>query len=246
VLSAAGAPAPAWQEHIDELVTVAARGQEVCGSGQVYYRLTPGHELVQYAWAKLPPGMARLKLAGFLEQWRAEVVERNDQRWLLDVRTPSNLWQRCLGRAPRLLVEIVLGGARGSAGQVVPVRVRLEPVDCGRGKAMQVLTELGPQVLSSLQTYLGTQTTRQEQERFPLAQAVHVQSQTAGLAVTGRLRDIGREELSLVLPCSLPHGAVTLTLNRWASPVTIMVPGWVRDCLATGAKVHEAEVRLGG
>src|SRR5439155_26435823 len=111
-------------------------------------------------------------------------------------------------------VEVLLGNGRESVGLVVPVRVRLEPVDCGRGKAVQVLTDLGSAVLISLQNYLNTQSTRQGQERFPLTQTVHVESRAAGLSVTGRLRDIGRAELSLLSPCPLPVGAVKLTLNR--------------------------------
>ncbi len=244
--SAAASVVPAWQQAIDELVHAAGRGQEVHGSGQVYYRLAPGVELVQHAWARLAPGMARLKLAAFREQWRADVLEHDEHRWLAEVRMSAGLLQRYLGRVPGMLVEIVLGKPRGSAGQVVPVRIRLEPLDCARGRAVLVLGELGAALVNSLHTYLGTQSTRQEQERFPLHQPVHVQSRTAGSALSGQLRDIGREGLSLLLSGALPVGAVTLTLNRWASPAVIQVPGWVSDCQPLGDKLYEVEVRLGG
>jgi serine/threonine protein kinase len=237
---------PPWQQAIDELVGVAARGHEIHCVGQVNYRLTPGHEVVQHAWARLPPGMARLKLAGFREQWQADVLKQTEKRWLLDVRTPRSLWQICLGRMPGLLVDLVLGHESESAGPVVPVRIRLQPIDCGRGKAVQVLSDLGPALLSSLHTYLNTQSTRAEQERYPLAQTAHVQSRPAGLSVSVQLRDVGRGGLSLLSPCPLPLGPVTLTLNRWASSATVQVPGCVRDCLPVGDKAHEVEVRLGG
>jgi hypothetical protein len=190
--------------------------------------------------------MARLKLAGFREHWRAEHLHRDEQRWLMEVRAPASLWQRCLGRVRGLLLEVVLGHPRPSAGQVVPVRISLQPLDCGRGKGAQVLADLAPAVLSSLHTYLSTQSTRQGQERYPLAQPVHVQSRAAGLAVSARLRDVGREELALLSPCPLPSGAVTLTLSRWASPNVVQVPGWVRDCVPGSDGQFEVEVCLGG
>jgi hypothetical protein len=246
----AAALAPAWLQALDELIGLAARGQEVRSSGALHYRLLPGVEAVQHAWARLAPGMARLKISSFREQWQAEVLEHGNNRWLLDVRTPGNLLQRCLGRMPGLLVEVVLGSSSESAGHSsgheVPVRIRLEPVDCGRGKGAQVLTELGPAVLAALQTHLGIQCTRQAQERYPLAQPVHVHSRNAGLSVTGRLRDVGREGLSLLTPCPLPVGSVTVTLTRWASTVQFQVPGWARDCRPVGDKLFEVEVRLGG
>jgi serine/threonine protein kinase len=242
---AAPAAAP-WQQVVDELVGVAARGQEVRSAGQVHYRLAPGVEVVQHGWARLAPGMARLKMTSFREQWHAEVLERGEDRWLLDVRTPGTLLQRCLGRMPGLLVEVVLGQASESTGQEVPVRVRLEPVDCGRGKAEQVLTDLGQAVLGSLEKHLSTHGTRQDQERYPLAQQVYVASPAAGVSVTGRLRDVGRNALSLVTPCPLPVGAVTVTLTRWASTAQVQMPGWARGCRPAGDKVFEVEVRLGG
>ncbi len=189
--------------------------------------------------------MGRLKITSFREQWQAEVLARAENRWLLAVRTPAGRVQRWLGRKPGLLVEVVLGSPRESMGQMTPVRVRLEPLECGRGKGEQVLTELGPTLLSSLATYLSSQADRAAQERYPLAQPVHVQSKTGGLSVSCKLKNIGREALALVSPSLLPAGAVTLTLTRWGSLETFRVPGWVRDCLPGEDKKFEVEVGLG-
>jgi hypothetical protein len=189
--------------------------------------------------------MARLKLSGFREQWQAEVLARNENRWVLGVRMPAGMVQRWLGRAPGLLVEVMVGSPRESMGQMTPVRVRLEPLECGRAKAEQVLADLGPNLLSSLATHLNTQADRAGQERYPLAQAVHIQSKMAGLSVTGKVRTIGREALALLSPCAVPAGAVTLTLNRWGSPETFQIPGRVRDCLPAEDKQFHVEVGLG-
>jgi hypothetical protein len=147
--------------------------------------------------------------------------------------------------------------ARDGPTEIYPPRGRVLPAvgpsagaasgqDVLASHQLRVLADLAPAVLSSLHTYLSTQSTRQGQERYPLAQPVHVQSRTAELAVSARLRDIGREELALLSPCQLPFGAVTLTLSRWASPNVVQVPGWVRDCVPGSDNQFEVEVRLGG
>jgi hypothetical protein len=108
-----------------------------------------------------------------------------------------------------------------------------------------MLDEVGPKLLASLQGHLNSHCDAKAQERYPLPQAVKVQSAAGGQSFPGQLRDIGRAGLTFSSPSAVPLGAVTVTLGRWQSPETVQVPGWVRDCLPDG-KRHEVEVAFAG
>src|SRR5262249_23503979 len=107
-----------------------------------------------------------------------------------------------------------------------------------------MLTESGPTVLGSLQTYLHSQTDKASQERYPLNQQVHVLPAGASRSFAARLRDIGRDGLCVICDEAIPEGPATLTLNRWASEQAEQVTGRVVDCLADD-KVFEVEIQLG-
>ncbi|MFO0841380.1 MAG: hypothetical protein U0797_03130 [Gemmataceae bacterium] len=221
---------PDWKFALEELVYAAGRGHLVCSQGQVHFRITHGHSIEHRSWARLAPGMARLKLAGFQEHWKAETVSRTDSSWRLDIRTKSSFMERCLGRTPGLQLEVVLGTPSDPAASRTPLRVTIEPVDCGRGRAEHVLAEFGPAILTSLQSYLNFQGDRAMQERYPLHQLLQVEVPGTGVSVAGRTRDIGLAGLAFTSPVALEPGPVTATTNRWASAATAQIPARVRDC----------------
>ena len=69
-------------------------------------------------------------------------------------------------------------------GDLTPVLISITPLDCSTGKASQLLGELAPTLLTSLQGYLSIQSRREDQERFPLQQVVSWQTPFVGLAIT--------------------------------------------------------------
>jgi len=235
-------PAPSWKEPLEEILLHAGRGHEVRSVGLIHYRLAPAQHLEQRCLARLPTGMARLKLEGFREQWQAEEVHRGDRRTVYQIASKSNLWDRCLGRTPGLQVEIRIGTADNVTG-LSPIRIRLDPVDCNRMRAEQLLGELGPTLLSSLQTYLHSQSEKSSQERFPLTQQLTLQFMGAK-PILATLRDIGRDALCVLSPQPVACGPIQIQMNQWASAVTMTLSGRVVDCFAWDNH-HELEIRLG-
>jgi serine/threonine protein kinase len=234
-----------WRSAIDELVQAAGRGQEIRSAGVVHYRFASGSHIEHRCLARLAPGMARLKMDGFREKWKAESILRSDGRFVMEVPTAGTLLQRCLGRVPGLIVDVCVGAPRERAGNLRPIRITIQPSACGRGQAEQLLSEMGPHLLASLNTYLHSQSDRTAQERFPLGQVVYVQPAAATQGINTQMRDVGRDGLCLYSPSPLPVGAVTLSLNRLGSPVTVQVPGWVRDCFPHEDR-FEVEVAFAG
>jgi hypothetical protein len=185
-------------------------------------------------------------MAGFREQWRAESTVCTETRFVMEVRASGSMLQRCMGRVPGVIVEVCLGSPRENTSNLTPIRVNIQPSAGARGHAEQLLSATGPALLASLQSYLSTQADRSAQERFPCSQTINVQSPASGQAFNATLRDIGRDGLCLYAPSPLPTGAVTLTINRLGSPVTVQIPGWVRDCYAVSDGRYEVEVSFGG
>jgi serine/threonine protein kinase len=233
---------PSWREPLNELLANAGRGQEMRSAGLIHYRLAPAQHLEQRAVARLPAGMVKLKLEGFREQWQATEVSRSDRRVVYQLQSKSNLWDRCLGRAPGLQVEVRIGTTEAISG-LSPVRIRLDPIDCNRTRAEQMLGELGPTLLSSLQTYLHTQSEKAAQERFPLTQQITLQPPGVR-PIVATLRDVGREGLCLISPEPVAVGPLQIQMNQWASPVMMSLPGRVVDCF-TEERTFEVEIRLG-
>jgi serine/threonine protein kinase len=216
----APAATPEWQAALQELVHAAGRPHQLRQRSGVHFLHRADDRLEHRCRALLVPGTARLKLKAFAQQWHAEALSRSADRFVYEVRTPGSFWQRCLGRAPGVQIDIRLLKAEEDQSTLTPLHVVVSPIDCGKGKAGQVLEAVGPALLVSLQHYLQTQSERQDQERFPLVQEVLVC--TCGLGRPGapipaRTRDIGRTGACLLLPAAPPIGLVSLRLHRWAS-----------------------------
>ncbi|MBY0232167.1 MAG: protein kinase [Gemmataceae bacterium] len=230
-----------WKQALADLVAAASRGHEVRADAALPYRMKQGDHIESRAFARLAPGMARLKLTTFRDQWRAEKVAVGENRAVFQIESKAGFWDRCLGRSPAVQVEVCLGTPDEQG--LTPVRIRLEPVECPKGRAEAMLAEMGPRVLSSLATHLGLLGHRNGQERFPLDQPVEVRT-AGGRTVPARLRDIGADGACVKLPEPIPAGPVTMTLQKWASPLTFQAPGRVTGVLPV-EKGAEAEVRLG-
>ncbi len=233
-------PGDDWRPALADLAAAAGRGHVIRSDGALPYRLLPGGHLECRAFARLAPGMAKLKLAGFRDQWRAEKADAGEGRVVFHIEGAATLWDRCMGRSPALQVEICFGPPDNESG-LSPIRIHMMPVECPRSRGETLLAELAPRILSSLVTYLGLIGHKNGQERFPLTQFVRVA--TGAREWQGQLRDIGGEGMCVRLPEAVPACPVTVTLQRWASPLTFNVPGRVLAVFpAEGG--YEAEIVL--
>jgi hypothetical protein len=234
------------RQAIDELVAAAALGQEIRTSGEVFYRVAPGRHIEHRCWARQAVGMTRLKVEAFRDEWRGERIAQTESRITIAVRTNRSLLQRCLGRVPGLVVDVCLGGQRDPASNQTPIRITIKPTSCSRAQGEQLLMEVGPALVTSLQTHVNSQADRADQERFPLTQNVSVYMVASKQTIQAQSRDIGRAGMCLCAPVRCEPGAVTLTLTRRSSAQTVQVSGWVRDSFPTRDGRFEVEVEFSG
>ena len=93
-----------------------------------------------------------------------------------------------MGIRPGLKVAIDI--PQGATGAISEVRVRIEPVGCGREAALAVMEETAPKLLDSLRTYFQAQPERRSQARLPFDQGL------GGVAGVGRLQGRGSRVLA--------------------------------------------------
>jgi len=164
------------------------------------------------------------------------------------MRTTGSLWQRYRGRTPGLRVEVRVGAPREARNGLGPLTVVVEPVDFDRDKAEQALAQAVPRVLLSLQTYLQTQSTHEDQERYPFQQEVHLWpvglDQNLGQLLVARALDISRRGMTLLLPARPPSEAVVIELLRPSTHQNVSAPARIVHVEA-GKDGHEIEVVFG-
>ena len=91
-------------EVLPRLLAGAVGSSELGQHQQLHYVLQPGELLEHRCAARLPQGVARLKLDGFVQQWGAEIVGDSEDQFVLRLGLPGSFWQRCLGAQPGLEV----------------------------------------------------------------------------------------------------------------------------------------------
>jgi serine/threonine protein kinase len=221
------------KEIIAEQVAATAGGWEIRVHGPLRYRVHRGQHssseravedstpaLEHFACGRLVYATVPLKLAGFEAEWKVQPVKAAKEigplpggvlqaaRWQYQLRLSGNFWQRCLGRAPGLLVQIDLAMPHSSTESLTDVVLRVLPRDCHSRRGIELLEEVGPRLVHSLRDHLQLPPDRRGDERVDWVENVQVypvySEREVGEAFTAQTRDISREGLGLDLPCRPP------------------------------------------
>ena len=115
------------RQAINGLVAAAAGDLEVREFQNTRYLLHPGRSLEHQFFARLPPGVGRVRLEGFRQEWRAERLKAADPLSAYLVSLSGGAWRRLLGTQPGLQV-LVNVPPPAPATALTEVTVRVEPV----------------------------------------------------------------------------------------------------------------------
>jgi serine/threonine protein kinase len=173
------APAPADslpepQAVVSQMIAQAAGGFEVCEGAGFRYLLDPGKLLKHSCAARLPAGLAHLKVEAFRQQWNADLVRREGGVFVLDLPAPRTFWHRCFGRQPALRVSLKLTPPRAKNEMLTGVGVEVCPMGCWPQEAVAALAQVGPEIVGSLRATFHAEPERQLQERLPFEHALGV------------------------------------------------------------------------
>ncbi len=186
------------------------------------------------AW--LPPGVARQKLEGFLQQWKARVVQDDEDCMIFHIELPNGSWHWFKKKTqPVLAVEIRLARKLPTLAKLTEVTIRMEYLS-GKKAGNDVLEQVGPAVLESLRTYLLAPPEQRIQERFPFEHPLRIAA-VGPRGETGRPidcmgRDISYGGLSFHAPREPAAPQVniyfTVYLTSTSETAAVSVPALIR------------------
>ncbi len=207
---------------VNELVAFATKGHEVRDKGDIRYLLKPGISIRHQCCARLVPGMVRLKLYPFRDQWRATLTERKaEERFMFQVPLPVSIWQRVTGRLPCLAVEVRCTLPPNENVALADIDVEICPEACGEAQAIDILEKVGPRLLDSLWVCLNATPDRRGNLRLPFeypVQLAPVGDGELGPAIAARTRDVSTLGMSVLMPCRPPWTQVSVLVSLPSRP----------------------------
>ena len=229
---------------VNELVALAGRGRVHRDCGEIRYLLTPGQSIRHQCCARLVPGMIRLKLYSFRDQWRANSVERKgEEKFLFEVPLPVSFWQRVTGRLPCLAVELRCTVPQGENTTLAEVEVEIRPEHCNTAQGADFLEKVGPRLLESIWRCLNATPERRGKLRLPLelpVQLVPATEATPGEALAARTRDISQLGMSLLMASRPPWTQVCVLVSLPSRSEAVSLKArvvHVRECKGSGFEV---------
>jgi hypothetical protein len=229
---------------VNELVALAIQGRKYRELGEIHYLLTPGQSIRHQCCARLLPGMVRLKLLSFRDQWRAPAVEQQgEERFVFHVPLPVSFWQRVTGQLPRLAVELRFNIPQSENAGPAEIEVEIRPEHCGSARGPEFLEKVGPRLVESLWRCLSATPERRSKLRVPLdiaAQVLPAGEGTTGEVLTARTRDVSQLGMSLLMASRPPwtQVCVQVAVPSRAEAVSLKARVvHVRECKGSGFEV---------
>jgi serine/threonine protein kinase len=177
--------------------------------------------------ARLIANNPRASFETFRRQWNAQIVRESDNSLAFQVALPGRFWQRWLGGAPGVLVEIRWSRPRPASTTLPEVTVRVRGADKKTKPDDALIKEVGPLLLESLRSQLEAYPERRNQERVPWPHPVRaaflLAEDTLGETIEGRGKDISLGGMGLYLPRA-PAGSqihIELTTPARGEPVVL-------------------------
>jgi serine/threonine protein kinase len=186
--------------------------------------------VLQCRFPARPQGtLGRASFEVFRRRWNAQVVREGANSLVFQVSLPGRFWQRWLGGAPGLRVEVHWSrpGSAAAAWPEVAVRIRSDEKS---GKADEgLLREVGPLVLDSLRMQVEAQPERRGRERLAWAHPVQALFRLGAHEwsepIDGRGKDLSLTGMGLYLPQVPPGSDVQLLLTTSTHPEPIELLG---------------------
>jgi hypothetical protein len=196
-------PGSSLEHLLPDLLTSAAGPFRLQEHQHIGFVIRPDQSLEHRCAARLPSGVGRLKLSGFMEQWNANLVREDADTFLLRIALPGCFWLRCIGYHPGLEVEVKLLPPRRNI-LLTEVQVVVRPVGCPKGQATSLLNEVGPPLVASLREFLQVHPEQRTQHRLVYSQPLQVMPVQTSLhlaaPIVGQAKDISQTGIGFLLP----------------------------------------------
>jgi serine/threonine protein kinase len=149
-------------------LTAATGALQLAMNGSWHYLIHPNHVLEHRYRVRLIPGVFQLKLQDLEKRWSAKVLRQDDESFICRVPIKQKFWQRCFGGdGGGFEVQIHLQPIAGPAPQLAQAHVRVEPYGPVTAQTAQDVAEIGPEIITSVRSYLGEVNDQRSQVRWP-------------------------------------------------------------------------------
>jgi hypothetical protein len=213
---------PGVDAFVTELILTTANALKICEYNQLRYLILPGNTVEHRCPIRMIPGGLRLKLHDFAKQYTGMVVRQDDSTYQCRIPASRNLWQRCFGGESGMEVHVLLQPLPEPIPQMVEAVVRVHPYGSANARLTNEITQIGPNLIESVRTYLQAEPDQRGRERWPCQQPVHVYpvypDLQVGNAIEGMGKNVSLAGVGLRLPEAVPTEYAYVTFP--AAPIT--------------------------
>jgi serine/threonine protein kinase len=244
--AATGTTSP--RETLSELVKSVAGPVQIHKHGNVRFLLHK-HEMLEHrCLARLFPEIARLKLEGFRQEWKARLVRQEaDDFYVFEVSLAGSFWQRCLKSEPELIVQVRFAQPLGAL-ELTAVTIQVRPSQPHKPLELRALQDIGPSLLATLRSYLQPTPESRTHERFPCHHPLVVRPVFADLnmgePVEGQCKDISLAGMRLWLPQCPPGEQICIHLPSDSDKTSLTTLALVRRAGPCSEGGYELGVRF--
>jgi hypothetical protein len=203
--------------------------------------------------ARVYGAVARIKLEGFRQQWRAKTTHVEPARIVFFVPIGASFWRRCLGRQPSgLEIACHFQQPQTVGAQLTEVTLHVRAVHLDAAESERLIKQVAPLLLDSARSYLQATPERRSLERLPFNEPFQVVAvfpgQANGPGVDCMGKDISMRGVGFITAAGPLADEVLIALRGQASEGPILLPAEVvrRQRRADGQHELGARFAFGG
>ena len=167
-----------------------------------------GDELRHRFRVGLPVGTAREKIDAFRQQCQGRVLREDERRYEFQLMAPSNFWRQWIGQRPWLEISVELTPLHAMSATPIDVTMTAKATGCGKKKAMQLVQDLGTNLLEGLRKLLLVNSEKRTHDRLLWPHSLEVsgveEDGSVRAPIVCRGKDISLTGIGFYLPHELP------------------------------------------
>lgn len=231
-----------------DFVAAVVHPSQLCEKGDFRYLWHPGDVLEHRFLANVLRAVATAKLEEvFRQQWNAIPVLAEDPGTLVFHVAPCDFWQRCLGRAPSVLVRILLQQT-SSRPPLTRITVRISPFRASATPEVEFSRPIGPTLIASVRSCLPVVPERRAQERLAYEHPLQVRpvlpNFLLGAGIQAVCRDVSLTGMRLWLPEKPSTGQVCVELPPITPAGSVAILASIQRVQACAGAGYEVGVRF--
>ncbi|MFL5242064.1 MAG: protein kinase domain-containing protein [Gemmataceae bacterium] len=204
-------PLPAPQQFVADLVATAGV-LEVHARPDIRCQLEPGEMLLYRCGARIVPELARLKVAGFCQRWRGQIVSTTADVMVIQINSGATWWQKFRNRLCGLKLELRMIRSPILESQLMEIVIRIYPFGCTRELADDLLGQFAPLLVCSLRDYLQAGAEQRNTERLYFPHQLRVTSvladQSLGESFDCQGKDVSSTGMGFVADREMPTSRI--------------------------------------